>query len=78
MSAQDGVSEGLTNGTANGTEEKGINSAEDVARIVWNYVRATEFMVKELNEDDDARLLRVRTKRHELVIVPGKSIISTP
>ncbi|KAK3063241.1 hypothetical protein LTS18_001982 [Coniosporium uncinatum] len=61
----------FTNGTTNGAKEKGMNSAEDIARIVWNYVKATESMIKELNGDDDARLLRVRTKRNELVIVPG-------
>jgi len=61
----------FTNGTTTGAKDKGLNSAEDIARIVWNYVKATESMIKELNEDDDARLLRVRTKRNELVIVPG-------
>ena len=28
-------------------------------------------MIQELDEGDEAKLLRVRTKRNELVIVPG-------
>lgn len=57
----------------NGTKESGIQSAEDVARMVWTFVKAAGVLAQGLEKEDDVKLLRVRTKKHELVIVPGIS-----
>ncbi|KAL7273732.1 hypothetical protein RUND412_003392 [Rhizina undulata] len=47
----------------------------EYAGMVWKLVKSAEEMVTGMEEDDDLRLLRVRTKRHELVIVPNPKFI---
>lgn len=72
--------------TANGTylngndsepKKKGTRNAEEVASLVWNFVKSAGNMIEELNgENDDAKLLRVRTKKNEVVVVPeGKFVL---
>lgn len=70
------ASNGQANGL-NGDQDAGLQSAEDVARIVWNFAKAAGDMLQELNGpiDDDMKLLRIRTKKTELVIVPGVSFV---
>lgn len=74
----------LTNGSTytnvNGTEDagevknKGTRNSEEVARLVFEFVRSAGSMVEELNgEADESKLIRLRTKKNELVIVPGMS-----
>lgn len=58
-------------GYSNGRKESGIHSAEDVARMAWTFVNSAGSMVNELDEEDEVKLLRLRTKKCELVIVPG-------
>jgi hypothetical protein len=61
-----------TNGTDGEVKKKGTRNAEDVARSVWRFVQSAGVMIEELNGDsDEAKLLRIRTKKNELVIVPG-------
>jgi dynein light chain roadblock-type len=55
----------------NGRKESGIHSAEDVASLVWNFLKAAGSLVDELDIEDEVKLLRLRTKKNELVIVPG-------
>lgn len=55
----------------NGQKETGMRSAEDVARMVYGFVEAAGELVKNLEEEDEVKLLRLRTKKNELVIVPG-------
>lgn len=55
-------------------KESGIHSAEDVASMVWNFIRAAGSLVEGLDEEDEVKLLRLRTKKNELVIVPGMNI----
>lgn len=62
----------------NGKQESGMRSAEDVARMVYSFVEAAGELVKNLEEEDEVKLLRLRTKKNELVIVPGKLALSTP
>ena len=52
----------------------GLQSVEDVAELVFNFVKAAGSMVQDLNgtQDDELKLLRLRTKKNELVIVPGR------
>ncbi|PKS09484.1 hypothetical protein jhhlp_004101 [Lomentospora prolificans] len=40
------------------------------AALVWAYVNASGALVQELDTDDELKLLRLRTKKQELVIVP--------
>lgn len=53
-----------------------MQSAEDVARLVFNFVEAAGAFVDGLDKDEEVRLLRVRTKKNELVIVPSRSLES--
>ena len=49
-----------------------MDNAEDVARLAFNFVKIAGNTVEGLDAEDDVRLLRVRTKKVELVIVPGR------
>jgi hypothetical protein len=51
-----------------------MQSAEDVARLVFKFVEAAGSFVDGLDKDEEVRLLRVRTKKNELVIVPSTAI----
>lgn len=68
-------------------DEDADDSLEKYATVVYRHVKATEEMAKGLEEveissrpeqeggnaeEDDVKLVRVRTKRRELVIVPGE------
>lgn len=55
----------------NGRKESGIHSAEDVASLVWSFLKAAGTLVDEMDKEDEVKLLRLRTKKNELVIVPG-------
>jgi len=56
----------------NGRKESGMHSAEDVARMVWSFLSAAGSLVDGLDAEDEVKLLRLRTKKNELVIVPGR------
>lgn len=49
-----------------------IKSAEEMARMVWAFVEAAGGLVVGLDPEDEVKLLRLRTKKQELVIVPGE------
>lgn len=51
-------------------EEK--HGAEEVAKMVFSLVSAAAVLVKGLDDGDEAQLLRLRTRKHEIVVVPGK------
>lgn len=57
-----------------GKKEGGIHSAEDVASKVWTFLTAAGSLVEGLYEEDEVKLLRLRTKKNELVIIPGERI----
>ncbi|KAL6721895.1 hypothetical protein ACLMJK_001000 [Lecanora helva] len=48
------------------------NSAQKVARMVHNFVASANSFTEGMNRSDDVRLLRLRTRKNEIVIVPGK------
>jgi len=51
----------------------GLRNAEDVARLVWKlFSTAGETVDEMMGTEDEVKLLRLRTKRNELVIVPGE------
>ncbi|KAF2177178.1 hypothetical protein K469DRAFT_732998 [Zopfia rhizophila CBS 207.26] len=60
---------------SNGRKESGIHSAEDVASIVWSFVGAAGILVDGLDKEDEVKLLRLRTKKNELVIIPDPKFI---
>lgn len=67
--------------TANGAnaeiKKRGTRKAEEVARFVYRFVQSAGEMIADLNGDnDEAKLLRVRTKKNEVVIVPGMRSLS--
>ena len=60
------------NGTEGEVKKKGTRNAEEVASLVYSFVKSAGDMIEELNGgNDEAKLLRIRTKKNELVIVPG-------
>jgi dynein light chain roadblock-type len=64
-----------SNATGNGEVESEGASGTDIARTVWRFVKATEGMVEEMDGDDELKLLRVRTKKNELVVVPSMLMV---
>lgn len=63
--------ESATESYANGRKESGIQSAEDIASMVWSFLSAAGSLVHVLDKDDEVKLLRLQTKKNELIIVPG-------
>ncbi|KAF6807817.1 hypothetical protein CSOJ01_07939, partial [Colletotrichum sojae] len=55
------------NGESEGEQLQGL---EDFAAKVWNWVNASGTLVLDLDVEDELKLLRLRTKKQELVIVP--------
>lgn len=51
-----------------------LKTAEDTARAVFKYVSETGSFLESVHGADDVQLLRMRTKQHEIVIVPGKHV----
>jgi len=59
------------NGYTNDRKESGLQSAEDVARAALHFVSAAGTLLEELDGEEEVKLLRLRTKKYELVIYPG-------
>ncbi|KAF4917692.1 Dynein light chain roadblock-type 2 [Colletotrichum viniferum] len=55
------------NGEGEGDQPQGL---EDFAAKVWKWVNASGTLVLDLDTEDELKLLRLRTKKQELVIVP--------
>ncbi|KAF6830671.1 hypothetical protein CMUS01_07668 [Colletotrichum musicola] len=55
------------NGESEGEQPQAF---EDFAAKVWNWVNASGTLVLDLDVEDELKLLRLRTKKQELVIVP--------
>ncbi|PNP76893.1 hypothetical protein FNYG_09783 [Fusarium nygamai] len=51
-------------------EESETKGVEQFAANVWNYVNSSGSLVQELDGEDELKLLRLRTRKQELVIVP--------
>ncbi|MCJ1336687.1 hypothetical protein MMC09_001965 [Bachmanniomyces sp. S44760] len=50
-------------------EGKGFN-AQDMAKKVFRFVAAAEELANGVRDSEEVKLLRLRTKNHEMVIVP--------
>ena len=53
-------------------------NAEDVARMVFTFVAGAKAFTEGMDESDDIKLLRMRTRKNEIVIVPGEHCHSNP
>ncbi|OQO02113.1 hypothetical protein B0A48_11665 [Cryoendolithus antarcticus] len=73
--AEDG--EDAVNGSnGSDTAKKGTRKADEVAHLVWTFVKNAGTTTTGLNgESDEVKLLRLRTKRNELVIVPDSKFL---
>jgi len=49
--------------------------AEELAALVWSFTRTAGSLVQEIDTEDELKLLRLRTKKQELVIVPDSKYI---
>ncbi|KAI1823688.1 hypothetical protein F4861DRAFT_539794 [Xylaria intraflava] len=45
-------------------------AAQELASMVWNFISSAEGLVEEIDTEDELKLLRLRTKKQEFVIVP--------
>ncbi|KAL3418817.1 hypothetical protein PVAG01_09038 [Phlyctema vagabunda] len=73
MSASTAIATGPeSNGQPAALSPSGV---EELASMAWNFVNATSGLVQGLDTEDEVKLLRLRTKKHELVIVPDPKYI---
>ncbi|KAG5951137.1 hypothetical protein E4U53_003697 [Claviceps sorghi] len=59
---------------AEARESQGV---EDFAVMIWNYVNSSAQLVQDMDKEDALRLLRLRTKKQEIVIVPDAKYVLT-
>ena len=73
IDSRTGLSEN-TDGKIDYTRSGSENSktAEEVAKMVFQFVSTTTGLVNELEKGDDVQLVRLRTRKSEIVVVPGK------
>ena len=58
------------------TETKSMgNTAEDFAQMVFQFVASARNFTEGMDGSDEVKLLRLRTRKHEIVIVPGKLVL---
>ena len=72
------VSDEATSGTIGGSEYLGStdgdgkgNSAQDIAKMVFDFVSGANAFTEGMDKSDEVKLLRLRTRKNEIVIVPG-------
>jgi hypothetical protein len=66
------------NGTSYPGESDGQaadRSAEAIARVVFAFVVAAGKLAHGVEDSNEVQLLRLRTRKNEIVIVPGKSVV---
>ena len=59
----------------NDRHNKGKN-AEEIARMVFLFISAARDFAEGMDDGDEVKLLRLRTRKNEIVIVPGQSLLS--
>ncbi|KAG8528701.1 uncharacterized protein KY384_006388 [Bacidia gigantensis] len=74
----------LSNGTSHATDagpsdmggelegRPKTKTAEEIAKSVMMFVEASNIFAQGMQDGDEVRLLRTRTKKNEIVIVPGE------
>ena len=63
-------------GSSTEDDKKG-NSAEDIARMVFAFVAGATAFAEGIDKSDEVKLLRLRTRKNEMVIVPGMSVTAS-
>lgn len=58
--------------------EKKANKAENIAKMVFTFISGAKAFAEGLDAGEEMKLLRMRTKRNEIVIVPGNCLLYTP
>ena len=58
----------------NTEDDKKGNTAEDIAQMVFAFAAEAKTFTEGIDESDELKLLRLRTRKNEIVIVPGKSL----
>lgn len=71
--ASNAASNGLDDSASKEPDE--VRGIEEMAMMVWKFVQAAGGLVQGLDSEDEVRLLRLRTKKHELVIVPDSKYL---
>ncbi|KAK4696950.1 dynein light chain roadblock-type, partial [Lecanoromycetidae sp. Uapishka_2] len=69
--------EAVSNGSAHPDSSditKG-NTAEEVARMVFEFVAASRTFTETMDKSDEVKLLRLRTRKNEIVIVPDPKFL---
>ncbi|KAK4165749.1 hypothetical protein QBC43DRAFT_27839 [Cladorrhinum sp. PSN259] len=61
---------GAFTGDSNGSSGSQEQGADELAAMVWNFVSTAGSLVEDLDTEDELKLLRLRTKKQEFVIVP--------
>lgn len=56
-------------------EEGESQGIEEFAEMIWNFVNGSGQLVQDVDEEDELKLLRLRTKRQEIVIVPDQKYL---
>ncbi|KAK4248870.1 hypothetical protein C7999DRAFT_39998 [Corynascus novoguineensis] len=60
----------FSNNEDSGSSANHNQAAEEFASMIWNFVSTAGDLVHELDTEDEVKLLRLRTKKQEFVIVP--------
>ncbi|KAI0384441.1 hypothetical protein F5Y04DRAFT_248364 [Hypomontagnella monticulosa] len=54
----------------NANTDNETQAAQELASMVWSFLSTAGSLVDEIDAEDELKLLRLRTKKQELVIVP--------
>ncbi|KAI0019898.1 hypothetical protein F4780DRAFT_400672 [Xylariomycetidae sp. FL0641] len=54
----------------NANENNETQAAQELGSMVWSFLSTAGSLVDEMDTEDELKLLRLRTKKQELVIVP--------
>ena len=65
-------------GAATISGNKEDKTAEEVAKMVYAFVTAAKGFAEGMDAADEVKLLRMRTRKNEIVIVPGMSCCHFP
>lgn len=58
-------------------DDRKINSAEVIAQMVFGFVAGAKAFTEGMDKSDEVKLLRLRTRKNEIVIVPGTSFTAS-
>ncbi|KAH8597952.1 hypothetical protein B0O99DRAFT_507754, partial [Bisporella sp. PMI_857] len=74
-SASSSIQTSLSTSTSAAPEDSPRDEMMELAKMVYQFVKTAGALVENLDPQDQTKLLRLRTKRFELVIVPDPKYI---